>query len=98
MIGPASEMTDKLSFGWRDHHLHPCPRMKQVGQSALLWGTSWGYEPTMQRNAMHNVKLDTVPLDYSPGLYVLNLLLYVQLSPKFWLKRMNLTINAWKNA
>ena len=30
MIGLTSEITDEVSFGRRDHHLHLCPQMKQV--------------------------------------------------------------------
>ena len=38
----------------------------------LLRGTSVGYGPAMQHNAMDNiVKSDTLPLDYSPSLSVL---------------------------
>ena len=31
MIGLTSEITDEVSFGRRDQHLHLCPQMKQVG-------------------------------------------------------------------
>ena len=34
----------------------------------LTWGTSWGYEPTTQRNEMLNVNSDRLLLDYSLGL------------------------------
>ena len=30
MKGLMSEITDKVSFGQRDQHLHLCPQMKQV--------------------------------------------------------------------
>ena len=36
MIGLTSKITDKVSFGRRNHPLHPCPRMKQVWQNAWL--------------------------------------------------------------
>ena len=40
MIGLTSEITDDVSFGRKDHHLHLCSQLKQVWLSALLKGTS----------------------------------------------------------
>ena len=37
-----SEITDEVSFGQRDQHLHLGPQMKQLWYSALLTGTSRG--------------------------------------------------------
>ena len=30
MIGLMSELTDEVIFGQQDHHLPPCPQVKQV--------------------------------------------------------------------
>ena len=40
MIVLTSEITDEISFGQWDHHLHICPQMKQARQSALVKRTS----------------------------------------------------------
>ena len=40
MIALMSEITDEISFGRQDHHLHLCPEIKQVWSSGLHKGTS----------------------------------------------------------
>ena len=41
---------------------------KKKKYDTLLTVTSRGYEPTTQCNAMHKIKSDMLPLEYSPGL------------------------------
>ena len=42
MIGLTSEITDEVSFGWWDHHLHLCLQMKQVWNNAGCYGINNG--------------------------------------------------------
>ena len=46
MIGLTSEITDEVSFGRRDNHLHPCPRGEESMIKRLAKDTSRGNEPT----------------------------------------------------
>ena len=64
MIDLMFEITDEVSFGY-----FPVQGLREFDKSALLRGTSRINQPTLQRNAMHNVKPDELPLDYSPGLF-----------------------------
>ena len=42
VIGLTSKITDEVSFGQSEQHLHVCPQMKQVWLSTLLKGTRRG--------------------------------------------------------
>ena len=41
-----SEITDKVSFGRREHHLHPCLQIKQVDKVSCLRTQAGGNKPT----------------------------------------------------
>ena len=45
MVGLTSEITDKVTFGQRDHHLHLCPQMKHCDKVPCLRAQA-GFERT----------------------------------------------------